>query len=96
MVCLPETLHTLLNVRLIFLSTDKLETYIFADFRCSFTSFVYDAIRIHRAYCSRSLLIALKSAKKLVYQTGIVYDVAKFACENYRDNYFLLRVDIFN
>ncbi|VBB26200.1 unnamed protein product [Acanthocheilonema viteae] len=66
----------------------------FHEFRCSFISFVYDAIRIRRAHCSRSLLIALKSAKKLVYQTGIVYDVAKFACENYRDNYFLLRIAV--
>uniref|UniRef100_A0A0R3RWB7 Huntingtin n=1 Tax=Elaeophora elaphi TaxID=1147741 RepID=A0A0R3RWB7_9BILA len=64
------------------------------EFRNSFTSFVYDAIRIRRAQCSRSLLMALKSAKKLVYQTGIVYDVAKFACENYRDNYFLLRIAV--
>lgn len=68
----------------------------FIEFRRSFASFVYDVIRIRRAQCSRSLLIALKSAKKLVYQTGIVYDVAKFACENYRDNYFLLRVNILN
>ncbi|CAG9533508.1 unnamed protein product [Cercopithifilaria johnstoni] len=66
----------------------------FHELRCSFTSFVYDAIRIRRAHCSRSLLIALKSAKKLVYQTGIVYDVAKFACENYRNNYFLLRIAV--
>ncbi|KAM3726562.1 Huntingtin [Dirofilaria immitis] len=64
------------------------------EFRYSFASFVYDAIRVRRAYCSRSLLIALKSAKELVYQTGIVYDVAKFACENYRDNYFLLRIAV--
>ncbi|OZC09193.1 hypothetical protein X798_03737 [Onchocerca flexuosa] len=66
----------------------------FYEFGCSFASFVYDAIRVHRAHCSRSLLIALKSAKKLVYQTGIVHDVAKFACENYRDNYFLLRIAV--
>ncbi|EJD74722.1 hypothetical protein LOAG_18001, partial [Loa loa] len=66
----------------------------FHESRCSFASFVYDAIRIRRAHCSRSLLIALKSAKKLVYQAGIVYDVAKFACENYRDNYFLLRIAV--
>ncbi|VDM22461.1 unnamed protein product [Wuchereria bancrofti] len=63
----------------------------FHEFSCSFASFVYDAIRVRRAHCSRALLIALKSAKELVYQTGIVYDVAKFACENYQDNYFLLR-----
>ncbi|VDK71683.1 unnamed protein product, partial [Onchocerca ochengi] len=66
----------------------------FHESGCSFASFVYDAIRVRRAHCSRSLLIALKSAKKLVYQTGIVYDVAKFACENYRDNYFLLRIAV--
>ncbi|VDN91041.1 unnamed protein product [Brugia pahangi] len=66
----------------------------FHEFSCSFTSFVYDAIRVRRAHCSRALLIALKSAKELVYQTGIVYDVAKFACENYQDNYFLLRIAV--
>uniref|UniRef100_A0AAF5RT25 Uncharacterized protein n=1 Tax=Wuchereria bancrofti TaxID=6293 RepID=A0AAF5RT25_WUCBA len=66
----------------------------FHEFSCSFASFVYDAIRVRRAHCSRALLIALKSAKELVYQTGIVYDVAKFACENYQDNYFLLRIAV--
>lgn len=52
-------------------------------------------MHLQRAHCSRSLLVALKSASKLVYQTGVVYDVVKFACENYRDNYFLLRVSFF-
>uniref|UniRef100_A0A915Q0U5 Non-specific serine/threonine protein kinase n=1 Tax=Setaria digitata TaxID=48799 RepID=A0A915Q0U5_9BILA len=66
----------------------------FHELRCSFTSFVYDAIRIRRAHCSRSLLIALQSAKKLVYQTGLIHDIATFACENYRDNYFLLRIAV--
>ncbi|VDN17599.1 unnamed protein product [Gongylonema pulchrum] len=66
----------------------------FREFHCSFRSFVFDAMRLQRAHCSRALLVALKSASKLVYQTEIAYDVAKFACENYRDNYFLLRVAV--
>ncbi|VDN01026.1 unnamed protein product [Thelazia callipaeda] len=66
----------------------------FHELHCLFTSLVYDIIHLKNAHCSRALLTALKSAKHLVYETGIICDIARFACSNYRDNYFLLRIAV--
>uniref|UniRef100_F1KPL8 Huntingtin n=1 Tax=Ascaris suum TaxID=6253 RepID=F1KPL8_ASCSU len=61
---------------------------------CLFKKCVLECMRARRAQCSRSLLSALKTAGRVVYRSGLTDQICEFACENYHDNYFLLRVAV--
>ncbi|VDM49295.1 unnamed protein product [Toxocara canis] len=59
-----------------------------------FMKCVLECVRSRRAQSSRALLSALKTAGRVVYQSNLTDRICEFACENYRDNYFLLRVAV--